>query len=111
MATPLGPNHAMNALVAVSSQVPASATAIATGRASSSVKATIAAAATPSSNSPPNVSSEPNTTKIPSFTSSMMSCERLSKQARMSGRRMPSTIAHTNTAMKPFPSGGSTATP
>jgi hypothetical protein len=65
--------------------------------------------ARPSANSPPNVSSEPNTTKIASFTISISSSERASKQLRTSGRRMPSTIAHTNTAMNPFPSGWRTA--
>ena len=57
------------------------------------------------------MSSAPNTTKTPSFTTSMMSSERRSNASRRSGRRMPSTIAHTNTAIRPLPSGGSTATP
>ena len=51
VATPFGPNHAMNALAAVSTwRAPASDTNTATGRATSSVKATIATAAQPSSN-------------------------------------------------------------
>ena len=57
------------------------------------------------------MSSEPKTTKIPSFTTSMMSCERSSKQSRMSGLRMPSVMAQTKTAIRPLPAGGKTATP
>ena len=80
MATPLGPNQAMNALRGrVRRRVPASATKTATGRATSSVKATIATAAQPSPNSPSSVSSEPNTTKIPSLTISITSSERCAK--------------------------------
>jgi hypothetical protein len=45
VATPFGPNHAMNAFVAVSTRVPASAANTATGRASRIVKATIPTAA------------------------------------------------------------------
>src|SRR5215211_3163255 len=76
VATPFGPNQAMNAFVAVSVRVPASATQIATGRATSSVTTTIATVAQPSSNRPWNVSSDPNTTKTPSFTTSLMSSPR-----------------------------------
>ena len=42
VATPFGPNQAMNAFVAVSTRSPSSDNQIAIGRASSSVKATIA---------------------------------------------------------------------
>ena len=73
VATPLGPNQAMNALVAVSTFSPTSEIQIAIGRASSSVKATIPTAAQPSPNRPSSVSSEPKTTKIPSLTISTMS--------------------------------------
>src|SRR3954447_1377289 len=112
VATPFGPNQAMKPLVAVSSDVPASAIQIATGRASSNTTAANATAAQPSPNRPSAVSSAPNTTKIPSLTISTMSSARFSKLARRSGRRIPSVIAPTNTAMKPLPSGGSpTVTP
>ena len=53
----------------------------------------------------------PNTRNTPSFTTSIRSSERSSKHSRMSGRQMPSAIAATNAAMKPLPSGGSTAVP
>ena len=112
VATPLGPNQAMNALPAVStSRAPASAANTAAGRATSSVKATIATAAQPSSNSPPKVRIAPNTRKTPSFTISIRSSERASKHSRTSGRQIPKAIAATNTEMKPLPSGGSVATP
>ena len=103
VATPLGPNQPMNALAAVLRRVPIIDTKIASGRITSSVPATIATAAQPSWNSVENVSSEPKTTKMPSFTSSIRSSERRSKHSRMSGRRMPSAIAATKTAMKPLP--------
>ena len=90
---------------------PASDACTAIGRATNSVNSAIATAATPSSNSPSAVSSAPNTTKMPSFTTSMMSSLRRSNASRTSGRRMPRTIAATNTAISPLPSGGSTATP
>ena len=101
----------MKPFVAVSRRVPTSAIQIAIGRASSSVNATIPTAAQPSPNRPSNVSSEPNTTKIPSLTISMMSSARCSKSWPRSGRRIPSVIAHTNTAMKPLPAGSSTVAP
>ena len=111
VATPLGPNQAMNAFVSESSPVRTSAANSATGRARSSVTATIPTAAQPSPNSPSIVSSEPNTTKITSLTTSMMSSARCSKAARTSGRRMPSVMAQVNTAMKAFPWGSIAVTP
>ena len=112
VATPFGPNHAMNAFSAVSTcRVPASAANTATGRATNRVNATIATAAHPSANSPSSVMIAPNTTKTPSFTISTMSSLCASKHSRMSGRQMPSAIAATNTAMNPLPSGGSVAVP
>ena len=68
-------------------------------------------AARPSSKRPPSVSSEPNTTKIPSFTTSTRSSAWDSNDARMSGRRMPRTMAQTNVAISPLPCGGRTAAP
>ena len=52
VATPFGPNQAMNAFVAVSTRVPASATHTAIGRASRSVTTTRATAPQPSPNRP-----------------------------------------------------------
>ncbi len=101
VATPLGPNQAMKAFVAVSSRVPVSAIQIAIGRAASSVKATMPTAAQPSLNNALSVSSDPNTTKIPSLTISTMSSARSANVWARSDRRIPSVIAHTKTAMKP----------
>ncbi len=95
VATPLGPNQAMNAVVARSVPVPARARKTATGRATKSVKTARATAAQPSPKRPCSVSSEPNTTKIPSLTISRMSETRSSKWWRTSGRRIPKAIAHT----------------
>ena len=94
VATPFGPNHAMNALAAVSTwRAPASATNTATGRATSSVKATIATAAQPSPNRVSSVKMAPKTRNTPSLTTSRTSSERSSKASRMSGRQMPKAIA------------------
>ena len=79
VATPFGPNQAMNASAARDTPVPIRAIASATGRATSSVIAAIATAAQPSRKRPPSVSSDPNTTKIPSFTISTMSIDCCSK--------------------------------
>ena len=112
VATPFGPNHAMKALPSQpTSRTPASAVNTATGRATSRVKAAIPTAAQPSSNSTSKVRIAPNTRNTPSLTTSSMSSERASKHSRTSGRQMPNAIAATNTAMKPLPSGGSTAAP
>ena len=111
VATPFGPNQPMNAFARLLSPVPASAAKIDSGRIATRVAATIATAAQPSLNSNDDVSSEPKTTKIPTFTISISSSERLANDARTSGRRMPSAIAHTKTAMKPLPCGSATATP
>jgi hypothetical protein len=111
VATPLGPNQPMNAFALTLSPVPISDTNSAAGRATSSVTATIATAAHPSLNRLPNVNSDPNTTKIPSLTISISSSERCSKLSRISGRAIPSTIAHTNTAIRPLPRGSATAIP
>src|ERR687898_2092785 len=112
VATPFGPNHAMNAFPARSTwRVPASAVKTATGRATSSVNATIPTAAQPSPKRPSSVMIAPKTRKMASLTSSIMSSLWCSKHSRMSGRQMPSAMAATKTAMKPFPSGGSVAVP
>ncbi len=79
VATPLGPNQAMNPLVAVSVPVRTSAANTATGRATSRVTATIPTAAQPSPNRPCRVSSEPKTTKMPSLTISTRSSDWRSK--------------------------------
>ena len=61
VATPLGPNHDMNARVAVSVRVPASAVNTATGRAISSVTATTPTAAHPEPNRPRQREQRPRT--------------------------------------------------
>ena len=53
----------------------------------------------------------PKTRNTPSFTISIRSSERSSKHSRMSGRQIPRAIAATKVAMRPLPSGGSTAVP
>ena len=111
VATPFGPNQPMNARVAMSVLVLTSARNTAAGRATSSTNATIATAARPSPNRASSVNSEPNTTNTPSLTTSISSSERSSKLARMSCRRMPNTMAQTNTAIRPLPCGTSTASP
>ena len=108
---PLGPNQDMKVRVAVSVAVPVSAAKTATGRATKNVTATIPTAAQPSPNRPWIVSTDPNTTNIPSLTISTRSSDWWEKWARRSGRRMPSVIAVTYTAMSPFPCGGSVAIP
>ncbi len=111
VATPLGPNHAMNAFVARSGAAPHRATNTPTVRATNSVVTTTATAPQPSSNRPWRVSSDPNTTKIPSLTSSTRSAACSWKWWARSGRRMPYVIAHTNTAIRPLPWGGRTVKP
>ena len=68
VATPLGPNHAMKAVAAVPSRVPARAMQMAIGRARNSVVATTAMATQPSANSPWIVRSEAKRTKTPTLT-------------------------------------------
>ena len=57
------------------------------------------------------MNSEPNTVKIPSFTTWTTSSPFSAKHTRRSSRRFPTTIAATNTAMKPLPVGGSNVIP
>ena len=93
----------MNACAAASAAAcPSSAIQIATGRAISSVtrddrdrRPAVARTARRRS------AASRTRRRSPSLTISTMSSARSSKCARRSGRRMPSVIAHTNTAMKP----------
>ena len=75
------------------------------------MNAAIPTAAQPSPNRVSSVKIAPNTRNTPSLTTSSTSSERVSKHSRMSARQIPNAIAATNTAMKPLPSGGSTAVP
>ena len=91
--------------------VPTSEHITAIGRATNRVSRATPSPAQPFDVRPCQVSSDPNTAKIPSLTISTRSSDCLANASRMSGRRIPSTIAATNTAISPLPLGSRTAAP
>ena len=102
----------MNAFVAVPVRVPASATQIATGRAISSVTTTIAdrrPAVDEQAVERQQRAEDDEDAELHDLDDVLAA--RRYVGPRMSGRRMPSTIAATNTAMTPLPCGGSVVTP
>ena len=113
MATPFGPNQAMNAFSTASTCVlPASAANTAIGRATSSVKAAIATrrpAVLEQAVEGEDRAEHEEHAELDHLDQVLASAPRSTRA--MSGRMMPNAIAPTNTAMKPLPSGGSTAAP
>ena len=101
----------MKPRVARSIGVPTSEHMTAIGRATNRVTRATPSPAHPVEVRPCQVSSDPNTAKIPSLTISTRSSDWLANASRMSGRRIPSTIAATNTAISPLPLGSRTAAP
>ena len=97
VATPLGPNQAMNAFVAVSTRSHQSGED-GGGPRDQEREGDDANRRHTVVNSPPNVSRDPNTTNIPSLTQlDDVLRARFEALADVGAQEMPSTIAHTKT--------------